>query len=124
VSAILSRDKLAAVLGMLGSDHDGEALAAARMAERIRRRMGVQWDDLLISLPAGMGRPADGRAHSYRRPDPPWSHDWRTMVSDCVRQPDLLTKWEAHFVQSVAEQRSVSRKQWAILAKIAAKVRV
>jgi Fe2+ or Zn2+ uptake regulation protein len=39
--------KLAKILGMLGSGADGEALAAAREAEKLRRQMDVQWDKLL-----------------------------------------------------------------------------
>ncbi len=37
MNAVAALPKLAAVLGVMGSDHDGEALAAARTAERIRR---------------------------------------------------------------------------------------
>lgn len=33
-------------LGMLGSAHDGEVLNAAKASERLRREMGVSWDDL------------------------------------------------------------------------------
>jgi hypothetical protein len=32
---MVPRAKLAAALGTMGSEHDGEALAAARMAERL-----------------------------------------------------------------------------------------
>jgi len=39
--------KLAKILGMLGSGADGEALAAARRAEKLRRQMDVTWDKLL-----------------------------------------------------------------------------
>jgi hypothetical protein len=35
------------VLGMLGSDHDGEVLSAARQAEAIRRKLQLTWDELL-----------------------------------------------------------------------------
>lgn len=35
--------RLAGVLGMLGSEHDGEVLSAARRAETIRRKMGKEW---------------------------------------------------------------------------------
>jgi ABC-type branched-subunit amino acid transport system substrate-binding protein len=38
---------LAKILGMLGSGADGEALAAARRAEKLRRQMDVTWDKLL-----------------------------------------------------------------------------
>ncbi len=39
--------KLAKVLGLLRSDHDHEVLAAVRQAEAIRRRLGLEWHDLL-----------------------------------------------------------------------------
>ena len=41
-------DKLARVLGLLGSDHDGEVIAAARAAERLRRQTGKSWTELLL----------------------------------------------------------------------------
>ena len=34
-------------LGMTGSAHDGEALAAARKAEAFRAKTGKTWDQLL-----------------------------------------------------------------------------
>jgi len=39
--------KLAKVLGMLGSDHEGERAAAARRAEALRKELGVAWDDIV-----------------------------------------------------------------------------
>jgi hypothetical protein len=38
---------LAKILGMLGSEHDGEALTAARRAEDQRRKLGMTWAELL-----------------------------------------------------------------------------
>ena len=40
-------NRLAQVLGMLGSQHDGEVLNAARQAERIRRSLDRPWSDLV-----------------------------------------------------------------------------
>jgi hypothetical protein len=40
------REKLVKILGMMGSDHDGEALNAARQAEQIRRRLGLTWEQI------------------------------------------------------------------------------
>jgi hypothetical protein len=34
---------------MLGSDHDGEVLSAARMVEKLRRSLNMTWDQLLVS---------------------------------------------------------------------------
>ena len=41
--------RLAKFLGMMGSDHDGEVLNAARMAERHRKAMNKSWLVLLSS---------------------------------------------------------------------------
>jgi hypothetical protein len=39
-SAVAIVPKIAAALGMLGSDHDSELLAAATAAERLRAQLG------------------------------------------------------------------------------------
>jgi hypothetical protein len=47
--------KIAKILGMIGSAHDGEALAAARMANSMVKAAGVQWADVIVdarALPA------------------------------------------------------------------------
>ena len=41
------KERLAAILGMLGSAHDGEVLAAARAAEAERKRVHATWQQLL-----------------------------------------------------------------------------
>ena len=43
------RDVLVKMLGMLGSDHAGEVVAAARAAEKQRLKLGLTWDQLIIS---------------------------------------------------------------------------
>jgi hypothetical protein len=43
------RTTLVRVLGMLGCSNDNEALAAARKAEDIRKRLGLTWDDLIVA---------------------------------------------------------------------------
>ncbi|HUI18096.1 MAG TPA: hypothetical protein VL244_10550 [Alphaproteobacteria bacterium] len=45
------KERLASILGMLGSAHDGEILAAARAAEAERKRLGATWRQLL-SVPS------------------------------------------------------------------------
>jgi hypothetical protein len=39
--------KLIGVLGMLGSEHAGERAAAALLVERLRVKLGKQWQDLI-----------------------------------------------------------------------------
>jgi hypothetical protein len=43
------RTLLVKVLGMLGSDSEGEVVSAARKAEVLRRKLGMQWDELIIA---------------------------------------------------------------------------
>jgi len=42
-----NRERLAKLLGMLGSNHEGERANAAAQIERLRKHLGVSWEDLL-----------------------------------------------------------------------------
>ena len=67
------RKRLAAILGMLGSNASGERENAARLAEQFRRHYGLTWADLL-AMPAAPSEepsrpsPADAAAA--------WSAAW------------------------------------------------
>jgi hypothetical protein len=76
VTALVDLQRLARVCGLLGSDHDGEALAAARQAEKIRKKVGLTWEELLVSSP----RP--------RSEDPPPEDltDWRSACHFCLER--------------------------------------
>jgi hypothetical protein len=109
----INRERLARILGMMGSDHDGEALAAARLAERLRREADATWSEIIVpTLP-----PPDDPAPAFRTPDD---------AIDYLRDhPDLLTPWERGFIRSLAERRRarLSDKQLAVLARLAVKCR-
>ncbi len=45
------RIRLAAVLGRMGSDHDGEVLNAARLANTLISMAGITWQDIVLRLP-------------------------------------------------------------------------
>jgi hypothetical protein len=51
------RRKLAAVLGMLGSEHAGERAAAALQAEAFRRHHNLTWDQLVGGKTVYVDRP-------------------------------------------------------------------
>ena len=114
MSASLSRDRLAAVLAMMGSVHDGECLAAARTAERLRQQAGITWGDLLLEAPAqeSPSPPPDSRPDLF---------EWRNLVRWCLARPRYLTKWEQEFLQSLSWRRKISPKQATILHGIADK---
>src|SRR5262249_31452059 len=42
------RERLVKILGMLGSNMDGEVLSAARRAEELRKKLNASWDELII----------------------------------------------------------------------------
>lgn len=44
---VAERRRLARLLGMVGSSHDGEALNAARLADRMVRDAGLTWHEVL-----------------------------------------------------------------------------
>src|SRR5436853_169114 len=49
----IDRERLAKLLGMLGSCYDGEVVAAARQAERLRADAGLTWPEILVlAMPA------------------------------------------------------------------------
>jgi hypothetical protein len=54
------RQRLAAILGMLGSEHAGERAAAGLQAEAFRRKHGLTWAELLAlpEMPAASEPPA------------------------------------------------------------------
>jgi hypothetical protein len=114
VTALVELQRLARVCGLLGSDHDGEALAAARQAEKIRKKIGVTWDELLVPSP----RPRSGD------PPPEDLTDWRSACHFCLERYWLLTNWELDFVATVARyQKPPSAKQLIILHRLVARCR-
>lgn len=98
----LPRDRLAHILGMLGSAHDGEALAAARMADRMRAAAGLSWGDIVGAGPAEAA-------------------PWRRAVARCQARPDPLTPWERRYLASLMSFEALSYRQMEILTGIAAK---
>ena len=53
------RKRLAAILGMLGSEHAGERASAALQAEAFRKRHGLEWDQIMSSQPPEWARQAE-----------------------------------------------------------------
>jgi hypothetical protein len=108
MSAGLDVQRLAKVLGLLGSSHDGEVAAAGRAAHEIIRQAGATWFDLLAPpLPA---------------PRPTGRSDAFGMVEFCLRHPAVLTEWEARFLHSLRRRSRISPKQQAIVDEIVIKV--
>jgi hypothetical protein len=113
MTVVVPRAKLAAILGMMGSRHDGEVLAAARTAERMRREAGVSWQELLVDTGVAELPAAEREAAA----------DWRNLCAQLQRRAGDLRPWERRFVASLPNFPRLSAKQRGVLASIAERVR-
>jgi hypothetical protein len=108
--------KLAKILGMLGSDYDGEIAAAGRWANAMVKRAGLTWDEVISSsapIPQQPHRPP----RRWRKPGTP-----SDTAALCMQWSEVLTDWEADFCRSIAGRHRVSTKQAGVLARIVGKV--
>jgi hypothetical protein len=99
-------DKLAKILGLLGSAHDGEILAAGRRAHLLIANSGWTWAELL-------GAPS--AVEDCR--------ESRRMVEACLAVPaDLFENYETRFLTNILPQlrrgRRLSEKQLAWLCRL------
>jgi hypothetical protein len=103
------RTRLVRLLGMLGSDHQGERANAGALADRFIRERELTWEQVVAS---------EGQQQSQSR-------TWHDVVADCQRQPARLSQWERGFLASISAWRgSLTRKQQAKLEDIAARLGV
>lgn len=105
MSAVVSRQKLAAVLARLESPYDGERAAAGLLAARMVRQAGISWEELL----------------SGAAPPRPRQH-WRETIAELLAQPAALRTWEAGFLESLQHFPRLSPKQASVLRQIAERV--
>jgi hypothetical protein len=105
----LDRERLAKLLGMLGSAHDGEVAAAGRAADAMVRGAGLTWHEVIRpALPKPPSLPAGDAA----------------MIEFCIDWPEALAEWEWDFVWSLRSQNYPLRpKQRDVLNRLVDKVR-
>ena len=111
-------ERLIALLGMLGSAHDGEVVNAARLAQRLIGGAGVTWADVLNGQTRGdkysdedmqaavnyayrngyTAGVADSKQKPVTRIAPAsWAGLARSILADHV---DELSEWERGFIES------------------------
>lgn len=100
--------KLAKLLGMLGSAHDGEILAAARKAHQLVNRNGVAWSDVI-------GAPGPERDAA-----PIIEH--HGIVLDLLKHVEQLTDFERRFLRGTLAFQKLTDKQAVTLETIKAKI--
>ena len=115
------RERLAKLLGLLGSDHAGERDTAGQMAQRFVKSRNLTWFDVLQPvLPAVAKRPSESRTSTAT------ASNWRQIVAHSQRRGTdlgLLTDWEEDFLASLAERRfTATAEQLVVLNRILLKV--
>jgi hypothetical protein len=109
--------RLAKILGMLGSDYDGEIAAAGRRANAMIKRAGLTWDEV-ISSSVPIPQPPQRPRRRWRTPGTP-----SDTAALCLQWRDeVLTDWEAGFCRSIVGRHRISAKQAGVLARIVDKV--
>lgn len=100
------RSMLAKLLGMTGSSHDGEVVAAARKAHQLVKAKGMTWPDLLglDALPP--------------------EADHVALARDLLgKGRGICTPWEMRFLRGILAFKGLSSHQRQTLDGIAEKVR-
>jgi hypothetical protein len=97
--------KLAKILGLLVSDHEGERVAAGLKANEILRGLGLQWHDV-ISIPG----------------ETPETEDWRAVAESLHGHADLTPR-EADFIENILNGTTLTEKQERWLGYIAERLK-
>jgi hypothetical protein len=113
--AALDRERLAKLLGMLGSDHDGEVAAAGRAANALVKAAGATWFDAVAPAVEAPSSSPPRRAEIESTAD---------AIEFCLCWPDELTAWEWRFLHSVRRRYRLSGKQLDVLVKLVGRCRV
>jgi hypothetical protein len=120
------RQKLAKLLGLLGSDFAGERDAAGLAASRLVRSAGITWTDVVQPSVQVCEQSQRHETHQ-RRPDDrdfdPVGPDWRRTAAACARHPLLLNQWEDTFLSGLSKFPRLSSKQRLVLLKIVVRLK-
>jgi hypothetical protein len=117
------RTRLIQLLGMLGSDHDGECCNAARLACRLLRTHGLTWEQ---ALQASDGNDERGSlwdqafAAGYRAGREWKPPTWREVAKEMLDYSDL-DGWERDFLSSFLDQgrESPTPRQETVFRRVA-----
>jgi hypothetical protein len=98
-------ERLAKLLGLLGSDHAGERAAAALKADELLKREGLRWCDVIRPrepLAVETSNNSNSAETVFR---PSENDDWRAMVRACMAQAAELSARELQFVRTMTRWR-------------------
>lgn len=101
------RTTISKLLGLIGSAHDAEALAAARKAHQLVKDKGASWPEVLGLDPTPLA------------PEPDHLVEARDLLK---RGKGLLTRWEHGFLLGIMSAHTLAPKQVVSLEAIRAKI--
>jgi hypothetical protein len=111
------REKLIRILGMLGSDFDGERASAGLLASRLLKVSNITWADVVcIPQQKKAGPPKSGN-------DDPLGRDWRQTAIRCQQFSHLINAWETEFLSGLPDFPRLSEKQKSKLISIVSRLR-
>ena len=124
--------RLTRLLGMLGSEHDGEVLNAARLAHRLINQSGSTWAEVIggsgyskdfvqqVADSAYARGLAEGKALAAPKPKRKTFAGYAALMLS--KYPAALTPWEANFCNSWTQKRCrPSEKQLAVFENLSNK---
>jgi hypothetical protein len=116
-------ERLTRLLGMFGSDFDGEVLNAARAAQKLVKSKGETWETVLRTA----STQSYTNGHEQRRPKES-TNEYKgaphaSEVDACMGRANFCTPWEREFLVSIKDRWSLSEKQRGILDRIKEKLK-
>lgn len=114
--------RLVRLLGMLGSDHDGEIANAGRMAHRLVQSLGLSWTDIIVggaALRAPKRAPKAPKTSKSPR-DPLGPRTWGDLCRQVVAD-ETAPSWERQFCREILDNfhgEAFSRRQISTLRRI------
>jgi hypothetical protein len=137
----LDRERLVKLLGMLGSNYDGERANAGRMASDMVRGADLTWPQILSPDTFGGSLLANANSRiaalsqenvrlreeierlKQEAPRKPFTIECYREIEGFLDHAEYLTEWEHSFLESLLERCSpVSEKQTAVIERIRLKV--
>jgi hypothetical protein len=106
------RERLAKLLGMLGSEHQGERDAAGLAAHRLVTASGLTWSSIVCI-------PQSEPMHAHHA-DP---LNWRATATRARQFEHLINKWEFEFLAGLPRFPRLSAKQRGTLLAIVSRLR-
>jgi len=94
------RSRLVAILGLLGSAHDGEKVNAADAATRMLHMLHLTWDEV-IGLHQTQQQETQSQQFKYAGHQQTETQNWLAQLQFCRRHLRKLSVWEFDFVSEL-----------------------